>query len=85
MTNDESRVVVITGNQSGPVQWRNVTDEDPGIQVLQKHTHLVAEEGKAQAAEEQAEDDACIGRLVSANSPSSFKSATGILPQQYAI
>ena len=51
--------------------------EDPAIQVLQECAHLIAEEAKAQQAEEQAEDNAIIGRLVSANSPSAFRAATG--------
>ena len=59
--------------------------EDPAIQALQEHAHLVAEEGKAQQEEEQAEDNAIIGRLVSAESPSTFRAATGVLPRQYAI
>ena len=36
--------------------------EDPAIQALQKHAHLVAEEGKAQQAEEWAEDNAITAR-----------------------
>ena len=66
-------------------QKKEQIDEDPAIQVLQECTRLVAEEGKAQQAEEWAEDDAVIGRLVSANSPSTFRVATGAPPQQYAV
>ena len=40
--------------------------EDPAIQALQECAHQVAEEAKAQQAEEWAEDNAIIGRLVSA-------------------
>ena len=61
-------------------QKREQIDENLTIQALQKCTHLVTEEGKAQQEEEQAEDDACIGRLVSANSPSTFRIATGASP-----
>ena len=60
-------------------QKREQIDEDPVIQALQKCTHLITEEGKAQQEEDQAEDDAIIGRLVSANSPSTFRAATGTL------
>ena len=48
------------------------TPEDPAIRALQECAHQITEEGKAQQAEEQAEDDATIGRLVSAASPSEF-------------
>ena len=61
------------------------THEDPEIQALQECAHLVTEEERAQQAEEWAEDNTIIGRLVSANSPSAFRAATGTLPQQYAI
>ena len=54
--------------------------EDPVIQALQECTCLVAEEGKAQQAEEWAEDNTIIGRLVSADSPATFRAATGALP-----
>ena len=54
--------------------------EDLAIQALQECAHLVAEEGRAQQMEEQAEDNAIIGRLVSAASPSEFRAATGALP-----
>ena len=54
--------------------------EDPAIQALQEHARQVAEEGKAQQAEEQAEDDNIVGRLVSAGTPSDFRAATGALP-----
>ena len=59
--------------------------EDPAVQVLQEHAHKVAEEGKAQQAEEQAEDDNIVGRLVSATTSSEFRTATGTPPRQYAI
>ena len=59
--------------------------EDPVIQVLQERACLVAEEGRAQQAEEQAEDNTIIGRLVSADSPSTFRAAIGAPPRQYAI
>ena len=54
--------------------------EDPTIQALQERAHQVAEEAKAQQAEERAEDDTTIGRLVSATSPSEFRAATGTPP-----
>ena len=53
------------------------TLKDPAVQVLQERTH--------QIAEEQAEDDTIVGRLVSATNPSEFRAATGALPRQYAI
>ena len=59
--------------------------ENPAIQVLQECAHLVAEEGRAQQAEERAENNTIIGRLVSAASPSEFRAATGAPPQQYTI
>ena len=59
--------------------------EDLTIQVLQERTHLVTEEGRAQQAEEWAEDNTVISRLVSAASPSEFRAATGTPPRQYAI
>ena len=59
--------------------------ENPAVQALQERAHQVAEEGKAKLAEEQAEDDAIVGRLVSAASPSEFRTATGAPPRQYAI
>ena len=62
------------------LQKKEQIDEDPAIQVLQKHAHLVTEEEKAQQEEEQAEDNACIGRLVSADNPVTFRAATGVLP-----
>ena len=39
--------------------------EDPAMQALQERAHKIAEEGKAQQAEERAEDDNIVGRLVS--------------------
>ena len=54
--------------------------QDPAIQVLQECAHQIAEEERAQQAEEQAEDSAIIGRLVSATSPSEFRAATGAPP-----
>ena len=60
-------------------------DNDPAIQVLQKCPCLVAEECKTQEAVEQEEEDNIVGRLVSANCPSTFRTATGAKPQQYVI
>ena len=59
--------------------------EDPAVQALQEHAHKVAEEGRAQQAEEWAEDDDIVGRLVSATTSSEFRTATGAPPRQYAI
>ena len=59
--------------------------EDPAVQALQERTHKVAEEGKAQQAEEQAEDDNIFSRLVSVTTSSEFRTATGAPPRQYAI
>ena len=59
--------------------------EDPAVQALQERAHKVAEEGKAQQAEEWAEDDNIVGRLVSATTSSEFRTATGAPPRQYAI
>ena len=59
--------------------------EDPAVQALQERTHKVTEEGRAQQAEERAEDDDIIGRLVSATTSSEFRTATGAPPRQYAI
>ena len=59
--------------------------EDPAVQTLQKHAHKIAEEGRAQEAEERAEDDNIVGRLVSATTSSEFRTATGAPPRQYAI
>ena len=54
--------------------------EDPAVQALQECAHKVTEEGKAQQAEERAEDDDIVGRLVSAATSSEFRTATGTLP-----
>ena len=59
--------------------------EDPAMQALQERAHKIAEDGKAQQAEEQAEDDDIVGRLVSATTSSEFRTATGALPRQYVI
>ena len=59
--------------------------EDPAVQALQERAHKIAEEGKAQHAEERAEDADIIGRLVSATMSSEFRMATGAPPRQYAI
>ena len=59
--------------------------EDPAMQALQERAHKIAEDKKAQQAEEQAEDDDIVGRLVSATMSSAFRTATGAPPQQYAI
>ena len=56
------------------------TLEDPAMQALQERAHKVAEEGKAQQAEERAEDDDIVSRLVSATTFSEFRTATGALP-----
>ena len=53
------------------------TLKDPAVQALQERTH--------QIAKEQAEDDAIVGRLVSATNPSEFRAATGAPPRQYTI
>ena len=59
--------------------------ENPAVQALQKRAHKIAEDEKAQQAEERAEDADVVGRLVSATTSSEFRTATGVLPQQYAI
>ena len=59
--------------------------EDPAVQALQERAHKIAEDGKAQQAEERAEDDKIVGRLVSATTSSAFRTATGAPPRQYAI
>ena len=59
--------------------------EDPAMQALQERAHKVTEEGRAQQAEERAEDDDIVGRLVSAATSSEFRTVTGALPRQYAI
>ena len=71
-------------------QQEGVTDrprvlEDPAVQVLQERAHKIAEGERAQQAEEQAEDDEIVGRLVSATTSSEFRTATGAPPRQYAI
>ena len=73
-----------------PPKPRSVTNrphvlEDPAVQALQERAHKIAEEGRAQQADERAEDDNIVGRLVSAASPSEFRTATGAPPRQYAI
>ena len=72
------------------VEDQDVTDrphalEDPAVQALQERAHKIAEDGKAQQAEERAEDDEIVGRLVSATTSSEFRTATGAPPRQYAI
>ena len=59
--------------------------EDPAVQALQERAHKIAEIGKAQQAEEGAEDANIVGRLVSATTSSEFRAATGAPPRQYAI
>ena len=59
--------------------------EDPVVQALQERAHKIAEEEKAQQAEEGAEDADIVGRLVSATTSSEFRTATGAPPRQYAI
>ena len=54
--------------------------QDQTIQELQEHAHHVAKEGRAQLAEERAEDDNIVSRLVSTTTPSEFRAATGVLP-----
>ena len=72
-------------NPRGSVTDSPCTPQDPVVQELQKRAHQIAEEGSAQQAEEWAEDDDIVGRLVSAASPSEFRTATGVPPRQYAI
>ena len=64
---------------------RPCTLEDLAVQALQECAHKIAEEGRAQQAEEWAEDDNIVGRLVSATTSSEFRTATGAPPRQYAI
>ena len=59
--------------------------EDPAVQALQERAHKIAEDRKAQQAEERAEDADIVGRLVSATTSSEFRTATGAPPRQYAI
>ena len=59
--------------------------EDPAVQALQERAHKIAEEEKAQQAEERAEDADIVGRLVSATTSSEFRTVTGAPPRQYAI
>ena len=78
------------GDDGGASGSMGVTDrprtlEDPAVQALQKRAHKIAEDGKAQLAEEGAEDADIVGRLVSATMSSEFRTATGALPRQYAI
>ena len=54
--------------------------QDPVVQELQKHAHQITEEGKAQQAEEWAEDNNIVGRLVSTTMPSKFRAVTGAPP-----
>ena len=54
--------------------------EDPAVQALQERAHKIAEDGKAQQAEERAEDDEIVGRLVSATTSSEFRTTAGALP-----
>ena len=61
------------------------TLEDPAVQALQERAHKIAEEGRAQQAEERAEDNNIVSRLVSVTMSSEFRTATGALPRQYAI
>ena len=51
--------------------------QDPVVQELQKRAHQITEEGRAQQAEEQAEDNNIVGRLVSTTMPSEFRAVTG--------
>ena len=74
----------MVGNSSD-VTDRPRAPEDPAVQALQERAHKIAEDRKAQQAEEQAEDDDIVGRLVSATTSSEFRTATGALPRQYAI
>ena len=59
--------------------------EDPAVKALQERAHKIAEDKRAQQAEERAEDNNIVGRLVSATTSSEFRTATGAPPQQYAI
>ena len=70
---------------SGNVTDRSRALEDPAVQALQERAHKIAEDGKAQQAEERAEDDDIVGRLVSATTSSEFRTVTGAPPRQYAI
>ena len=84
------RTLLYAPNSLVSRQLQCVTDspctlEDPAVQALQKRAHKIAEEGKAQQAEERAEDDDIVGRLVSATTSSEFRTATGAPPRQYAI
>ena len=56
--------------------------ENPAVQALQERAHKVAEEGRAQQAEERAEDNNIVSRLVSATTSSEFRTATGAPPRQ---
>ena len=70
---------------TSPVTDRPHALEDPAVQALQRRAHKIAEDKKAQQAEERAEDADIVGRLVSATTPSEFRKATGAPPQQYTI
>ena len=59
--------------------------EDPAMQALQKRAHKIAEDEKAQQAEEGAEDADIIGRLVSATTSAEFRTATGAPPRQCSV
>ena len=50
--------------------------QDPALQELQQRAHQIAEEGRAQQMEEQAEDNIIVSRLVSATTSSEFRTAT---------
>ena len=54
--------------------------EDPAMQALQERAQKIAEEGRTQQAEEWAEDNNVVCRLVSATTSSEFRTATGALP-----
>ena len=70
---------------TGAVTDRPRALKDPAVQALQERAHKIAENEKAQQAEEWAEDTDIVGRLVSATTSSEFRTATGAPPRQYAI
>ena len=77
--------ILVLAHHMPIVTDRPRTLEDPAVQALQERAHKVAEEGRAQQAEERAENDDIVGRLVSATMSSEFRTATGTPPRQYAI
>ena len=67
-------------NPRNAVTDRPCALENPAVQALQERAHKIAENEKAQQAEERAEDADIVGRLVSATTSTEFRTATGAPP-----